>query len=77
MRLNMVARNIIKLKNKIFVEMVDREVDNHFFIDSALLFHHSQSIFLGNCDKNCSLKLFGKLPEWFYLLLILKKETSY
>ena len=48
----------------IFVEMVDKEVGNYFFIDSALLFDPSQSIFLGNCDKNCSLKLFGKLPEW-------------
>ena len=60
----MVAKNINKLKDTIFVEMVDREVDNHFFIDSALLLHNSQLIFLWNYDKNCSLKLFGKLPEW-------------
>ena len=71
----MVARNIKKLKDTIFVEMVDKEADNHFFIDSALLFHHSQLIFLGNCDKNCSLKLFGNFHNGFATHC--KKETSY
>ena len=58
----MVARNINN--DTIFVEMVDKEVGNYFFIDSALLLHNSQLIFLWNYDKICSLKLFRKLPDW-------------
>ena len=41
----MVATNINKLKDTVFVEMVDRGLGNHFFIDSALLFDHSINIF--------------------------------